>query len=185
MIRSFIAVEIDSGTKKEITRVVAEFKKSEADVKWVTENQMHLTLKFLGSIDEIKIPEIQKSLNTVCANNGRFSISLDEIGAFPGLKRPKILWVGLNTGAENLKKIHAEIETCLEKTGIEKENRAYRPHLTIGRIRSFKNFSSLCGLLKKKSLSGRVIGIKRLILFRSDLNGSRAVHTKVSEHFLA
>ena len=99
-LRTFIAVEIDSQTKQKISDLIASLKKSNADVKWVTKDQMHLTLKFLGNIEQNKVQEISDVLKSIADNFKPFSISLSAIAGFPNLNRPKVIWLGIEKGAE-------------------------------------------------------------------------------------
>ena len=97
-IRAFIAVEIDSQTKQKISELVSDFKKSAADVKWVAEDKMHLTLKFLGNIRQDKIQEISDALTSIADNTLSFKIRLSKIEAFPNMKHPRVIWIGIDRG---------------------------------------------------------------------------------------
>ena len=183
-IRTFIAVEIDSQTKQKISDLIASLKKSNADVKWVTKDQMHLTLKFLGNIEQNKVQEISDVLKSIAGNFKPFSISLSAIAGFPNLNRPKVIWLGIEKGAENLKKLNELIETGLEKIGFRKESREFNPHLTLGRVRTFKNISELTQIINENNIHNEV-KINELILFQSTLTPKGSIYTPVSTSLLA
>lgn len=179
--RAFIAVEIDDPAKQKISELISDLKKSGADVKWITEDQMHLTLKFLGNIDGNKAREISDVLSSISNNLKSFTISLSDIGAFPNLNRPRVIWVGINKGAEHLKTISGKIETSLEKLGFEKEGREFNPHLTLGRLKTSKNLSELKKLLNETPFnSENNIKINELVLFQSTLTPKGAIYSKLS-----
>jgi len=176
-IRAFIAVEIDNQTKQKISELISDLKKSNADVKWITENQMHLTLKFLGNIDENKVADISNALSRIADNLSAFTINFSGLGAFPGMNHPRVVWLGVNKGAESLIKLNEKIETAMEKTGFKKENRKFEPHLTLARIRSSKNISNLIKLIDEVNFSAENdTHIDKLVLFQSTLNPKGALY---------
>ena len=183
--RAFIAVEIDPKAKQKISEFISILKKSEADVKWATEDQMHLTLKFLGNIYKDKIQGISDAISTISNNFKSFTINFSEIGAFPNINHPRVIWLGINKGSESLKILNNKIESALEKLGFTKESRKFEPHLTLARIRSSKNISNLKKLIGEISCDiGNEMPIGKLILFQSKLNPKGAVYSVLLEKFL-
>ena len=179
--RAFIAVEIDDLTKQKISDLISNLKKSKTDVKWITEDQMHLTLKFLGNIDKDKVRDIANTLSNISNNFKSFTISLSNIGAFPNLNRPRVIWLGIDKGAGYLKNLNEKIENELEKLGFEKEDREFNPHLTLGRVKTSKDLSELKKLLNETRFSLKNdININELILFQSTLTPRGATYSKLS-----
>lgn len=182
-IRAFIAVEIDPQTKQKISDLISSLKKSEADVKWINEEQMHLTLKFLGNIEQNKVQEISNALKSIADNFKPFSISLSNIGGFPNLNHPRVIWLGIDKGADTVKTLAEKIESGLEKLGFRKESREFKAHLTLGRIRSSKNMPNLTKLLKETTFSSENdVNITELILFQSALTSKGATYTVLSKN---
>ena len=180
-IRAFIAVEIDNQTKQKISDLISNLKKSKADIKWITEGQMHLTLKFLGNIDNGRVQEISGALSSISHNVKPFEITLSDIGAFPNLNRPRVIWAGIAKGAEYLKTISEKIETGLEKLGFEKEDREFNPHFTLGRVKTSKDLTELKKLLNETQFnSENEIKINELVLFQSTLSPKGATYSKLS-----
>ena len=204
MLRTFIAVEIDPSHKQKLIHLISTLKRSDADVKWVNETQMHLTLKFLGNIEESKVQEISDALKSIANNTKEFTISLSNLGAFPNAKRPRVIWVGIDKGKNQLKLLASQIETNLEKLGFPKEPRDFKSHLTLGRVKSQKNLQNLTKLLtettfqpqdemeptrpKGQDSSGRnteqrrSIKINKLILFQSTLTPKGPIYKKITLH---
>lgn len=184
-IRAFIAVEIDLQTKQKISNLVSSLEKSNADVKWITKEQMHLTLKFLGNVEQSKIQEISNVLKSIADNFKPFSISLSNIGGFPNLDHPRVIWVAINKNAGILKNIAEKIDLELEKSGLKKDSREFKSHLTLGRVRSSKNMAALIKLIKETAFSSENdFNITKLILFRSALTPKGATYTVLSKNKL-
>jgi len=180
-VRAFIAVEINQPNRQKISELIYLLKESNADVKWITENQMHLTLKFLGNIDKARVPEISNALRSISHNFKSFIISLSNIGAFPSVNHPRVIWLGIDKGADLLKTLAEKIDSELEKLGFQKETREFKAHLTLGRVKTSKNMPNLTKLLKETAFSSESdIAITELILFQSTLTPKGAVYTRLS-----
>ncbi len=182
-IRSFIAIEIDSLNKQKITNIISQLKKSDAIVKWAKENQMHLTLKFLGDIKESDVEKISANLKSIADNFNTFSIKFSKIGGFPNMQKPRVIWLGIDKGSEYLKLLNNKIEDNLEKLGFAKEKREYSAHLTLGRIKSLKNIQNLTKIINEINLDlNDEVKIEKIILFQSALTPKGAIYTPLSEH---
>ncbi len=133
MFRAFIAVEVPF--TEELKNLWGEVKASGARVKMVEPENVHITLKFLGNIPENLVPEILKAITKSCSGISPFKVSLTGCGAFPTPNRPRVVWVGVSEGEEELKRIAYSLEKELSKLGFEKEKREFVPHLTIARVK--------------------------------------------------
>lgn len=176
--RTFIAVGITDDIRKNIAGVQSELKKHDVNIKWVKPENIHITLKFLGEIEEGKINEIYENIKVSVDDIERFSISVEEAGAFPSLKSPRVVWVGVSEGSQRLVILNQRIENALASIGFEKEKRAFSAHITIGRIRSSKNVKLLAeriGDMKKVSL-GRAL-IENILVMKSNLTPRGPVYS--------
>lgn len=184
--RAFIAIETSEEIKDALARVEAHLKYSGADVKWVKPEMIHLTLKFLGEITDEKCGEVKLALDTVAGATKPFDIALKDVGAFPKLEHPRVLWVGLDKGAPETIRIANHIEDALSNAGFTKEDRPFSPHLTIGRVRSSLNYEKLKEKISSASTQIRLSGISphsvtSIILFQSTLTPQGPVYTKLHE----
>jgi len=136
-IRSFLAIELEKDIVPKIVDVQKEFKKTNTNIKYVSPENMHLTLKFFGNIDENMIENISNSIEKIIKNYSSFDLTIKNCGSFPNKNKIKIIWLGIdkNSPIRNLQK---ELDNEFEKLGFEKE-RNYISHLTIGRVKSPKN----------------------------------------------
>lgn len=133
MIRTFIAVTLDSKVIEKIADASTQLNPEITGVRWVAPTNFHLTLKFLGGIDEAMVEPIEARLREQLTLFPRFTINAKGLGVFPSPKRPRVLWVGL-TG-DRLIALASRVESALQPLGFTPETRVFTPHLTIGRWR--------------------------------------------------
>ena len=148
--RLFVAVELPEEIKTEIGKTVTELKKLEAGVKWVEEKNIHLTLKFLGEVKDNDIERLKSLVKDVLADTKLFEMSLEGFGAFPEGKTPRVIWVGVEKGKEELKKTADSLEEILSKSGFRKEEREFLSHITIGRVKEKRNIGELKKAIEEK-----------------------------------
>lgn len=184
-IRSFIAVELNEDIKNELKAVQDELKKIGLDVKWVEINNIHLTLKFLGNINSDDLEKFKGVIKNVPAIFKPFEISLSALGIFPKVDFPRVIWVGLNKGKDELIKLSSYLEEELKRVGIASEERESIPHLTLGRVRSSKNKDKLKNYLNSAVFDFRNRQmIKEIILFQSRLSPKGASYTALGSFSL-
>lgn len=134
-VRSFIAIELSPGVKHRAGELVKKLKPTGADVNWVSPQQMHLTLKFLGDIQRDDIIPLCRLAQEVAARFQPFDLGFRGTGAFPHTDHPRSLWIGVEEGLEEIRALQQELESVLhDKLGFPKERRQFTPHLTIGRV---------------------------------------------------
>ncbi|MCX5781474.1 MAG: RNA 2',3'-cyclic phosphodiesterase [Elusimicrobia bacterium] len=136
--RLFIAVNIPEEIKEKLSVLTKRLKYKISDVRWIAKDNFHLTLKFLGEVREEKVDKINSAISDIAQNVQPFKVLFSELGAFPDLKYPRIIWVGVKEGSTELKGIAEKIENSLLPFGFEKEKRPFSCHLTVGRVKSFK-----------------------------------------------
>jgi RNA 2',3'-cyclic 3'-phosphodiesterase len=179
VIRAFIAIEIDSQSVKNISEGLAEFKPRLPDIRWIPSANFHLTLKFLGAVEETQIDPISAALERELHPFPRFSINAKGLGVFPDVKRPRILWVGLE--GEELIALASRVEAVLDPLGFAPEKREPKPHLTVGRWRQFNGSSrKLAADLEswKKHEFGESM-VAEVIFFQSVLKPQGAVYHRL------
>jgi 2'-5' RNA ligase len=135
VIRAFIGVRVDPIVIQRMSDVAGQLKPHLPGLRWVAAENLHFTLKFLGSIKEEQIALIVNALDQAVRPFPRFTINAKGLGVFPELKRARVLWVGLE--GSDLRTLASRVETVLEPLGFTRETRAFAPHLTIGRWRPF------------------------------------------------
>lgn len=179
MIRAFIAVDLDDPVIETICNVVEILKPRITEIRWLRKENLHLTLKFLGNIAESQVEPIAAALRHPVGLFSPCTISAKGLGVFPDFRRPKILWVGL-TG-DQLVQLAAEIESALMPLGFTPENRAFTPHLTIGRWREgsrpAKNLRQEIDSLNDFEFGA--CAIRQIVLFQSVLKPEGASYSQL------
>ena len=186
--RTFIAIELSEEIKATLAQVQSHLKYSGADVKWVEPTNIHLTMKFLGEIDEKTRENVQSILDEIAKTTKPFEISLKDVGAFPKIEFPRIIWVGLGKGAKESTELANNIDVALStEIGFDKDTRDFVSHLTIGRVRSGKNKQALKEKLisfnhqlttNHQPLTTKSISV---ILFQSKLTPAGPIYSKLHE----
>jgi len=183
-IRSFIAIELPAAVIALLDRVQQELKALGLKARWVRPQNIHLTLKFLGNIDCAAIEEIGRAMAEAAGECAPFTLTVGGIGFFPGIRRPRVVWIGLGGATAVLLNLQGNLADRLAAVGFAKEKRSFKAHLTVGRIRQAVNPNILDQAVQAYSDIGNLkFSADRIILFESDLKPSGAVysHLKLAE----
>ena len=176
MIRAFVAVDLEPQTVQQIAEAIVQLRPRMSGIRWLAPANFHLTLKFLGDVDEAKVAPIAAALERDLCPFSCFTINAKGLGVFPDLKRPRILWVGLV--GDELNALASRVEKTLIPFSFAAERRAFTPHLTVGRWREFKGSPKELGDEIEK-WRGHDFGrskIDEVILFQSVLKPEGAVY---------
>lgn len=133
-LRIFLAIDVSSGVKTRANDLIDQWSESGAAVNWMATEQMHLTLNFLGDVPVEETPAVCRIAKEVAAAHAPFSLTVKGAGAFPNLHSPRVVWLGVEEGSDWLKALQRDLEQRLGQAGFAIENRAYSPHLTLGRV---------------------------------------------------
>ena len=181
-IRSFLAFELPPAIREKIGEVSIELQKLTLPVRWVKVTNIHLTIIFLGYVDEDKIDDIKEKVNLVVQRFSIFKTRLNGIGVFPNWRKPRVIWIGLGEEIERLSNLREELQTGLKVLGFKPEKRPFAPHLTIGRFKGLVDRDEeLKSILDRyHDLSGDLQYLNELVLFKSDLKPDGPVYTKMA-----
>jgi len=182
-VRLFIAADISNLVREELGECIRELESLDVDVRWVTLQNLHVTMKFLGRVDADKLSLIQERLKNLAAKAKPFTARLSSLGAFPNNQDPQIVWAGIGEGQKLFQELVVRVSNSMKGLGFEEENREYTAHVTLGRVRSKKNLKNLAkALLDKKYDSQYPFAVDQLTLFES-ITDSRGAIYKVVEKF--
>jgi 2'-5' RNA ligase len=147
-------------------------------VGWVRADRVHLTLKFLGSVPPERIGAIEAALLTVAAASPSFRLQPYGCGAFPTIKQMRVVWVGLRGDEKALVSLQGAVEAALAPLGFEPEDRPFRAHLTLGRVKGRQHLRALQeALLARQGFEAEAFDVTELVLYRSDLMPQGARYT--------
>lgn len=183
--RTFIAIELPTSIKDSLSGLQEKLKISGADVKWVQPHNIHLTLKFLGEINDKKLDKIISILEEIAKDKDPFRIRISSLGAFPKMNFPRVIWVGVDKGDNQTKEMAKALEEKITKLGIPKEDRSFSTHITIGRTRSTLNrerlveaLSSLANKLDEENLE---FAVTKITLFKSTITPKGPIYEILKE----
>ncbi len=177
-IRCFVAIEIPETIQMLLTSTQEELRKYIRGASWVKRGNIHLTLKFLGDVAPNQISVIKNVIEQVTDTRSPFSMELGGIGAFPNLSRPRIIWAGVKTGADEVAAIAREIDVGLGRHGYERDKKSFRPHLTLARLKRRVNLKPLVDVFHQyDTINGARMIVKQIRVVQSNLRRSGAVYT--------
>ena len=173
--RAFVAVEI--GRMPELLKFVKALRELDSDLKFVKLDKLHITLKFLGDIDEDLIPEIEDFMKKSVSGKEPFEMTLKGTGAFPNLNRISVVWAGIE-GAEPLIDIAEKLDTGLTFMGFRKERREFSPHVTVARVGNTLDTIGLPDTIARfeKTEFGS-INVDKIILKKSELTPDGPIYS--------
>jgi len=184
-LRTFIAVELSETFRVCLAGLQKELQKTDANVKWVRPENIHITLKFLGSIPPKKVKAIKEFFHEIFDSTPAFNVRLAGLGAFPHLHKPKVIWAGLDDPDSRLKLLAERTEEFLCRLGFPKERKEFKSHITLGRPRSFKNLSELTAALQKTAIPPNMEQrIEKITFFKSTLTPQGPIYESLLTHTL-
>lgn len=185
MLRLFIACKLERNILEKAIEIQNELKKLNADIKWVEPENMHLTLKFLGAMNEISLEAVFAQLQAVARKHICFDLTVESMGAFPRAQNPRVIWLGASCGTDKLTLLAQDIEESLKSFNMPVDEKEFSSHLTLGRMRTPKNKERLADVLEKNNniLIG-TMEIKYFTLFQSQLTKQGPVYTDLNTFML-
>ncbi len=135
-IRTFLAIDLGQAIRKRLASLQDELAGIAPDVKWVEYDNLHITLLFLGDVDERESITVCRAAQQVTSALPGFMATVEAVGVFPNARRPRVVWAGVGEGSEQLTELHRGLESRLEELGLYRpEMRPYKPHVTLGRVK--------------------------------------------------
>ncbi len=176
-IRCFIAVFLDPAIRPRVEAFQQKLARSGAEVKWVEPQNLHFTLKFLGEVESGRLDGIARLLSGAVSGVRAFDLELGAVGAFPGMRNPRVVWIGLRAGGEALAALAARVEEAMKAEGFLQDGKGASPHLTIGRVRSGRNLHDLAREMASNPPPPGSMKAREVQLTSSDLGPRGPVYT--------
>jgi 2'-5' RNA ligase len=175
-IRSFVAVDLAAPVRHAVAELQSALARVKADVRWVRAEGLHVTLKFLGSVEAARLERVHEALAVAVADKPALHVRVRDLGAFPGWRRPRVVWVGLQ--GEGLAELARSIDAALVALDFERERRAFTAHLTLGRVNSLRGWQRLEEVCKAHLDDNfGESEINAVTIYRSTLQRGGAVYT--------
>ncbi|MEO7509681.1 MAG: RNA 2',3'-cyclic phosphodiesterase [Pyrinomonadaceae bacterium] len=184
MPRIFLAIEVPPSVKSLVTRHISMVQQqlSNTPVAWVPEDNLHLTLRFLGDVEHGQIPAIQEAASRAVAGQSPFDISISEAGSFPPEGLPRVLWLGVDDPDLALDRLHARVDAECAGIGFFNDDKPFRPHLTIGRIRHRSAARESDRVHREIAFERTLLTVSAVEVLQSKLSQQGAHHYLLSQH---
>lgn len=179
-VRTFIAIEIPDSLSEQIADLQEQLKKHNERIKWTRPESIHLTLKFLGDVEENRIDDLAQKLQEGASQFQTFKCPIKNVGAFPNPRRPRVVWVGMEDTDGTLVRLAQNVDDALNSLGFSKENRKFKPHLTIGRVKAAVS-RAFTESIQNTEFQSDPIEISEIVIMRSDLKPTGAVYTPLNK----
>ncbi len=186
--RVFIATDIDEAVRKGIgalqRELMGKVRLGKGDVKWVSPDAMHLTLKFMGEVGDEQAVEICNIVKNVAAEHKSFQLSIETVGYFGG-KSARVLWVGTGAGSDDLRRLAEDIEGRWAKAGWPEEEREFAGHLTLCRIKAPAAGIKLAAMSEEyKDFKLGSISADSVTVYQSQLTPAGPIYTVLGNYKL-
>ena len=170
--RMFVAVDVSLNTRIRAKKLVDRLQRAGVEARWTAEDQLHISLKFLGEVGSNRSVEICRAVQRAAGRCESFSFECRGAGGYPNSERPRVLWMGVTEGGTEFKSLQHEVEEELSEIGFRPESRAFTPHLTIGRMRRARDEVSTVGeiLAECAEFDGGETVVDELVLYASELD---------------
>jgi len=184
-VRTFIAIELNSAVLAQVSKLQSRLKDEVLPgfVRWVRPEGIHLTLKFLGDVQEDKLDDIAQALRAASAAHTPFSLHIAGMGCFPNPRRPRVIWLGVREPGGTLERLQQDVERAISPLGYPPERRSFSPHLTLGRVKDGHSAADLAALgeyVTRAKVSIGQMEVTSIYLMRSDLRPSGAIYTALA-----
>jgi len=179
-LRTFIAVPLPEEVQAKVGKLLSDLRKTDAAVRWVPARNLHLTLKFLGDLEEARLRDLFLGIQKAAEGIEPFQITLEGLGAFPNARRPRVLWIGLDVPGA-MRTLSENIEEELFGLKFPREKRKFSPHLTIGRVKGQRGMETLMSVVQRTDFGPETVSVDRIVAMKSDLRPTGAVYSPLRE----
>lgn len=184
-VRAFIAVDLAPAVRAELARVIGEWKRAGADVRWVREENLHLTLVFLGSVEVRRLDAVRPLMDALAAEVAAFELTAAGAGTFGPRSAPRVLWSGFAAPPAGLMTLQQGLTDRLAERGFDVTGKAFQPHVTLGRVRSRRGLAALtAAVASANNRSFGVVPVQRIQLMQSLLSPQGARYVQLHESHL-
>jgi len=181
-IRTFIALDLGKPIRDKLVALQEELGRAGTEVKWVEPDNLHVTLLFLGEVDDREVPAVCQVVGQGAETQAAFPLTVSGVGCFPNPRRPRTIWAGIGQGTQEVVAVHDALETPLLELGCyRREERQYTPHVTLGRTRSERPMDKLAqAIAKHQGWQGGDTVIREVQVMSSQLTPQGPIYTVMS-----
>jgi len=183
-IRVFCAVELPAEVREAAAAHAARLRRElpEARASWARPESLHVTLKFIGEVEAARVRDLSRAAAAAVEGFEPFGLSVEEAGTFPPRGAARVLWLGLRDESGGLARLQRRLEAECEAAGFPAESRAFKPHLTLARLRQPKGAHELSEAHRRLAFGPHAFKVSELIVMRSELGPGGSRYTPLSHH---
>jgi 2'-5' RNA ligase len=184
--RVFCAVELPDEVRARAAARIAELRAEGSGVRasWERPEKLHLTLKFIGEIEQAQMRELAEALAEAARSVEAFEIAVEGAGAFPPKSAPRVLWLGVRDEAGGLARLRERLEAACARRHFPRERRPFNPHLTLARLRAPAGARELSAFHQRAPFTTQAFRVSEIVLMRSELGADGSRYTALSRHAL-
>jgi len=184
--RLFIALPLTSSVEKSLAVIINKLKSIGGKVKWVDSEQIHITVRFLGETEKEQVSYIKEILDRVSSKYDSYNLSIDRLGGFPNLNKPRVIWAGFNDDDQIsiMARMVKEVEYDIRKLGFEPDEKRFRPHLTLGRVKAPNGLEELLDTIRSFQMKPIPVKLDKLRLYKSTLTPQGPIYECLYEVML-
>jgi len=184
--RLFIALPLPASVENSLAVIIDKLRNYGGKVNWVKHQNIHITIRFLGETDQELIPDIKKIMDHVSSKYNSYNLGIDRLGGFPNLNKPRVIWAGLKDDDQIniMARMVKEVEYDIRELGFAPEEKRFRPHLTLGRIKVPKGLEDLLETLRSYQLEPFPCKLTKLRLYKSTLTPQGPIYECLHEVML-
>ncbi len=179
-IRTFVCLQLPEFARDRLLVIQQRLKRSGAQVSWVKPDNIHLTIKFLGSVRSDRLEKIIQAVRRAAGQGSPIVLELTELGCFPNTRVPKIIWAGPRRLPRALEILHRRVDEALVAAGFAPEVRPFSPHYTLGRVRSGRNVQKLVAAIAAERFEPLEISLTEIVVMGSELHPSGALYAPIA-----
>ena len=178
--RLFIAARINKEIEREVGEFLEQFHRLPGRIKWVEPHNIHITLKFLGETNSNEVEPLKQAIARATAKTGALEAHLQGCGVFPNMRAPRVFWIGINDPQKRLTTLAARVDSELTTLGFDPEQRAFSPHLTLGRVKDDDNLEAVKAAFVKATFGPLLLRVEKIHLVESQLRPSGPVYKDIA-----
>ena len=180
--RCFLGIGLPAGPRQVLTATLAQLRRTDAPVRWVRPENLHITLKFLGELGEEHLDDLKARLAKV--DKPDLELALDGLGSFPSRGAPRVIWAGVRDPAGNLLRLAAELSRAAVSVGVPAEDRPYHPHITLGRMKGSAGKDAIRSAMEECSNRARSepFTAGQFTLYESTLTPEGPVYSRLQDY---
>ncbi len=184
--RAFVAIALPEDVRENLVALAERLRAGGVKARWPRPENLHLTLRFLGDVTAAQAEAVARDLAVACAGTAPLRLAVRGTGAFPNVRRPSVVWAGVNGTTEALAHVQQAAESAAQAAGLAPEKKRFHPHVTLGRLRDPRRAGRLPALLEaERNFAGGEFSAGAVVLYESELRPAGAVYSQVHTIALA